>query len=43
MSHNGEIPLNNTGIFSDNSDSLFNAVFDRIQTGILIIDPVIRI
>jgi len=39
MSHDSEIPLNNNGIFSDNSDNLFNAIFDRIQTGILIIDP----
>ena len=28
-----------TGFFSEDDDNLFKAVFDRIQTGIIIIDP----
>ena len=32
-------PSHQTGFFSDDKDSLFKAVFDTIQTGIIIIDP----
>ena len=38
MSQNIE-PSQKTGFFSDDNDSLFKAVFDTIQTGIIIIDP----
>ena len=39
MSRKSKKPLQIQGICSDTSERLFNAVFDRIQTGILIIDP----
>jgi PAS domain S-box-containing protein len=39
MSKKNETNLNLAGIFSDENDNLFKIVFDRIQTGIIIIDP----
>ncbi|MEI7856860.1 MAG: PAS domain-containing protein [Methanomicrobiales archaeon] len=40
MSCKNEAPGDNAGILSEDHDSPFKAVFDRIQTGIIIIDPV---
>ncbi len=40
MSHNTTAQSNKTPVSSEDSDSLFKTVFDRIQTGIIIIDPV---
>lgn len=39
MSKKIKAPQHITGILSDDNDSLLKAVFDRIQTGIIIIDP----
>jgi PAS domain S-box-containing protein len=39
MSKKNETNLNTGGIFSDDTDNLFKIVFDRIQTGIIIVDP----
>ena len=39
MSQKNETHLNKSGLFSDDNDTLFKAVFDRIQTGIIIINP----
>ena len=40
MSSKNEVPRDNAGILSEDHDSPFKAVFDHIQTGIIIIDPV---
>jgi PAS domain S-box-containing protein len=39
MSQKNETHQNKPGFFSDENDTLFKAIFDRIQTGIIIIDP----
>jgi PAS domain S-box-containing protein len=39
MSPKIQAPPHKPGLLTEDSDSLFKAVFDRIQTGIIIIDP----
>jgi PAS domain S-box-containing protein len=39
MTQNDRTPPEKRGFFSDGQDTLFRAVFDRIQTGIIIVDP----
>ena len=39
MSQKNEKHLNKPGFFSDDHDTLFKAIFERIQTGIIIVDP----
>ena len=39
MSQKNETHKNKPGFFSDERDTLFKAIFERIQTGIIIVDP----
>lgn len=39
MSQKNKVPSHPMGIFSDDNDSLFKELFNKIQTGMIIIDP----